>query len=43
VNIDGEAKGTEEEEDESEGGDAGTFDVAGVVHHDADIRPGVLL
>ena len=42
VNIDGEEKGTEEEDDDSEGGDAGTSGVAGVVHRDAEIRPGVL-
>jgi solute carrier family 35 protein F5 len=39
VNIDGGEKGTEEEDDDSEGGDAGTSGVAGVVHRDA---PGVL-
>jgi hypothetical protein len=42
VNINGEEKGTGEEDDDSEGGDTETFDVAGVVHRDAEIRPGVL-
>ena len=42
VNIDGKEKGTGEEDDDSKGGDAETFDVAGVVHCDAEIRPGVL-
>jgi hypothetical protein len=42
VNINGEEKGTGEEDDDSKGGDAETFNVAGVVHRDAEIRPGML-